>query len=85
MAVAVCVPNFFPLVGFVGAVSLCALGFTFPALIEIFVYYKEPGYGKYKWRLVKNVIIIIISIILCVSGTIISIQMIWNAEAGIAH
>ncbi|KAH9635645.1 hypothetical protein HF086_001436 [Spodoptera exigua] len=39
------------------------------AIIELLVVWEKPGLGKYKWRLWKNVFVIIIGIFLFVAGT----------------
>lgn len=61
-----------------GSFCLSAMGFIFPALIETAVVYHEPGFGFMKWRLIKNILIAIIGIILCVSGTFFSAKALFT-------
>lgn len=74
MGVGAAIPNLSPIISLVGAVCFSILGLFCPAVIEIITFYDEPGYfGVFKWRLIKNCIIIILSVIALVSGTYASI------------
>ncbi|KAJ8708047.1 hypothetical protein PYW08_010413 [Mythimna loreyi] len=66
---AIAFPNIGNLMGLLGAFCLSSIGFIFPAMIELLVVWENPGLGKYKWRLWKNVIVLIIGVLLFVAGT----------------
>lgn len=66
--VAVAVPNLVPLMGLVGSVCSSNLGLICPALIECFTYYYKVD-SLYKWRLVKNITIIVIGLMFLVFGS----------------
>ncbi|CAH0697804.1 unnamed protein product [Spodoptera exigua] len=68
-ALAIAFPNIGNLMGLLGAFCLSNIGFIFPAIIELLVVWETPGLGRYKWRLWKNVFVIIIGIFLFVAGT----------------
>lgn len=57
----------------IGAVCVSTLGFMFPAIIEILTYYKRPGFGIFKWILVKNILLILFGIAGFIIGTYVSI------------
>ncbi|CAG9765441.1 unnamed protein product [Ceutorhynchus assimilis] len=56
------------LIDFVGAIFFSSLGFLIPATLEIIVDYEE-GWGRYQWKLIKNVFIIFLAIFAMVSGS----------------
>ncbi|XP_030747033.1 proton-coupled amino acid transporter-like protein pathetic [Sitophilus oryzae] len=56
------------LIDLVGAVFFSTLGLFVPAFIEIIVDWDE-GWGKYQWRLVKDILIMFIAIFGLVSGS----------------
>ncbi|XP_013178442.1 PREDICTED: proton-coupled amino acid transporter 2-like [Papilio xuthus] len=68
-SIAIAFPNIGNLMGLLGAFCLSNMGFIFPALIELLVIWEVPGLGRYKWRLWKNVFVIIVGILLFVAGT----------------
>ncbi|XP_049882254.1 proton-coupled amino acid transporter-like protein pathetic isoform X2 [Pectinophora gossypiella] len=68
-AIAIAFPNIGNLMGLLGAFCLSNMGFIFPAIIETLVIWESPGPGKYKWRLWKNVLVILIGILLFIAGT----------------
>ncbi|KAK6617716.1 hypothetical protein RUM43_013944 [Polyplax serrata] len=67
IVVAILVPNLEPIISLVGAVCFSMLGLFLPALLDTIV--RWPYLGRAKWRLVKNCIIIMISLLALVSGT----------------
>lgn len=71
--VAVAVPNLGPFISLIGAVCVSTLGLMFPALVEIITYWESPGFGRYNWRMVKNVLLIIFGIIGFLAGTYVSV------------
>ncbi|XP_053620931.1 proton-coupled amino acid transporter-like protein pathetic [Plodia interpunctella] len=68
-AIAVAFPNIGNLMGLLGAFCLSNLGFIFPAVIDLLVVWEDPGLGKFKWRLWKNVLVIILGVIFFIAGT----------------
>ncbi|KAH8239959.1 hypothetical protein KR032_009816 [Drosophila birchii] len=68
-------PNLGPLLSLVGALTISLLNLVFPALIEICLYYPpEYNYGKLKWKLWKDLILIILGTIILIEGTIFAIM-----------
>ncbi|CAF4906114.1 unnamed protein product [Pieris macdunnoughi] len=68
-AIAIGFPNIGNLMGLLGAFALSNMGFIFPAIIDLLVVWEKPGLGKWKWRLWKNIFIIIVGILLFFAGT----------------
>ncbi|XP_066252907.1 proton-coupled amino acid transporter-like protein pathetic [Euwallacea similis] len=56
------------LIDLVGAIFFSTLGLFVPALIEIIVDWDE-GWGKYNWKLIKDVLIMILALFGLVSGS----------------
>lgn len=46
----------------------------FPAIIETVTYWEQPGMGRFKWRLIKNSLLVIFGIIGFLSGSFVSID-----------
>ncbi|XP_044251960.1 glutamate transporter polyphemus isoform X1 [Drosophila takahashii] len=68
------VPNLGPLLSLVGALTISLLNLVFPALIEICLYYPpEYNYGRLKWKLVKDIMYVIIGLVILVQGTVFAI------------
>uniref|UniRef100_A0A1A9W4P4 Amino acid transporter transmembrane domain-containing protein n=1 Tax=Glossina brevipalpis TaxID=37001 RepID=A0A1A9W4P4_9MUSC len=72
-AIAVALPNLGPFISLIGAVCLSTLGMIVPSIIELAVYYEDPGYGRGKWRLWKNAFLIAFGFIGFFTGTYVSI------------
>ncbi|XP_002061525.2 glutamate transporter polyphemus isoform X1 [Drosophila willistoni] len=60
--VAIGVPNLAALTELEGAFSLSNLNLLCPALIDLFLNY-STGYGKFKWKLIRDIVLIVIGII----------------------
>lgn len=73
VALAAAVPNLGPFISLIGAVCLSTLGLMFPAIIEIVVYWEEPGLGRFNWRLWKNLLLIMFGIVGFLTGTYVSL------------
>lgn len=56
------------LIGLVGAIFFSTLGLFIPALIEIIVDWND-GWGKFHWRLIKDILIMVLAIFGLVSGS----------------
>ncbi|KOB65118.1 putative proton-coupled amino acid transporter, partial [Operophtera brumata] len=46
-----------------GAFCLSNIGFVFPAIIELLVVWEDPGLGRFKWRLWKNILVMIVGVL----------------------
>ncbi|XP_045459894.1 proton-coupled amino acid transporter-like protein pathetic [Melitaea cinxia] len=77
VAVAVAFPNLELVISFVGAIFFSNLGLLVPAVINT-VYLWDKDLGKFNYVVIKNSIIVIISIIALVSGSYASILGIIN-------
>ncbi|XP_017058866.1 glutamate transporter polyphemus-like isoform X2 [Drosophila ficusphila] len=54
---------------FAGAFTISLLNLIFPAFLEICLYYPEEyTYGKLKWKLVKNILMIIFGVYVLIQG-----------------
>lgn len=71
---AIIIPNLGGFISLVGAVCLSMLGLIFPAVIELVTYYENPGLGRFKWRLWKNMFLVGFGLIGFVTGTYVSIE-----------
>ncbi|XP_041972824.1 proton-coupled amino acid transporter-like protein pathetic [Aricia agestis] len=72
VCIAAAFPNLEMVISLVGAVFFSTLGLFTPAVIEI-VYRWDRGLGRFNHVLIKNIIIIIVSIIALFSGSYVSI------------
>ncbi|XP_033252274.1 glutamate transporter polyphemus-like [Drosophila miranda] len=62
---AVAFPNLGPLLAFVGALTISLLNLVFPACIDMCLNYHAPyTYGKLRWQLVKNILLIIAGLLI---------------------
>ncbi|XP_041985799.1 proton-coupled amino acid transporter-like protein pathetic isoform X2 [Aricia agestis] len=68
-SIAIAFPNIGNLMGLLGAFCLSNMGFIFPACIDLLVVWESPGLGRFKWRLWKNVAVIIVGVLLFFAGT----------------
>uniref|UniRef100_A0A1B6ILH6 Amino acid transporter transmembrane domain-containing protein n=1 Tax=Homalodisca liturata TaxID=320908 RepID=A0A1B6ILH6_9HEMI len=75
--IAIALPDLEPFISLVGAICFSILGLLCPAIIEIITFWEEPEYfGLLKWRLLKDLILILMSIFALVSGTYASVSKI---------
>ncbi|KAH8378791.1 hypothetical protein KR009_001362, partial [Drosophila setifemur] len=71
---AVIFPNLGPLLSLVGAFTISLLNLCFPALIEICLLYPpEFNYGKWRWRLYKDIALAFIGFAILIQGSIYAI------------
>lgn len=61
--VAFLVPSIAQIMSFIGAFCLACMGMIFPGLIHLVTFYEEPGYGKGKWILIMDSILIFLGIL----------------------
>ncbi|XP_017058853.1 glutamate transporter polyphemus-like isoform X2 [Drosophila ficusphila] len=72
-------PNLGPLLSLVGAFTISLLNLVFPPMIDICLYYPpEYNYGKLKWKLVRDILLIVIGILILVNGTSFAIMEMIN-------
>ncbi|KAJ3662455.1 hypothetical protein Zmor_006803 [Zophobas morio] len=69
--IAILVPDLEGFISLVGALCLSMLGLIFPAIIDLITFYEKPGL---KWRLPKNIFLILFGFVGFVTGTYVSIQ-----------
>lgn len=74
VTIAIIVPNLGPFISLIGAVCLSTLGLIIPGIIETLTYWDDPGMGRYNWRLIKNVLLVIFGLIGFLSGAYVSIK-----------
>lgn len=68
VAVAIGVPQISPFLTIVGALFFSALGLIFPAVIETIVFW-DAGFGFLKWKLFKNIFVVIFGVLAMIFGT----------------
>jgi len=68
VVVALMVPKIGPFLGLVGALFFSFLGIILPVFLE-FVVFWDAGYGTLKWRLWKNILILLFGIMALIFGT----------------
>lgn len=69
----------------VGAVFFSSLGLLVPAFVEIVFLSSYEGFGIMRWKLWKNVILIIFALIAMFSGALVSILDIIDTYTGSGH
>ncbi|KAH8298198.1 hypothetical protein KR018_010617, partial [Drosophila ironensis] len=77
---AACIPNLSIIISLVGAVSSSALALIAPPIIEMITFY-NVGYGRYKWMLWKDILIMIFGLAGFVFGTWASLADIVNKKS----
>lgn len=70
---AVAVPTITPFVGLIGAFCFSILGLIVPVLIEVITFW-DKGFGKYNWKIVKDIIVILAGLIALIFGSKMAIQ-----------
>lgn len=66
--IAIAVPTIVPFVSLIGAFCFSILGLMAPIAIEMFTFW-EKGFGKYNWKIVKNLIVGIIAFLALIFGS----------------
>ncbi|XP_014241281.1 proton-coupled amino acid transporter-like protein pathetic [Cimex lectularius] len=69
---AIAVPNLAPVISLIGAVGFSMCGFFFPALVETIMLW-EAGFGRFHWKLWKNIMLVLVTIVAVISGSFTSI------------
>ncbi|XP_053620911.1 proton-coupled amino acid transporter-like protein pathetic isoform X2 [Plodia interpunctella] len=70
--IAITFPNINSLMGFLGAFCLSNMAFIWPNIITLLVIWDRPGFGPYKWKLWRGIILITIGFFLFFCGTIVN-------------
>jgi proton-coupled amino acid transporter len=71
--IAVAVPAIVPFVGLIGAFCFSILGLMVPVMIEVLTFW-DKGFGKFNWKIVKNVIIVLTGVLALIFGSKSAIQ-----------
>jgi len=78
-AMAVLIPNLGLVISFVGALCTAALGLILPPIFSMCTHW-ETGYGSFRWRLVKDSLLLIFGCVGCFAGTYVSVLKIVNYD-----
>lgn len=68
VAVAIAVPTIGPFIGLIGALCFSILGLLIPIFIEIVTFW-DKGFGKYNWKIYKNIIVILTGVLALIFGS----------------
>lgn len=68
VSIAIAIPMIGPLVGLVGALGFSLLGIIVPVVIESITYW-EIGYGRFNWRIYKNIFLAVIGLLAIIFGS----------------
>jgi len=68
VAIAIAVPTITPFVALIGAFCFSILGLLVPVFIEVVTFW-DKGFGKFNWRLWKNVIVVIAGLAALIFGS----------------
>lgn len=79
---AIAVPDLEPFISLVGALFFGSLGLLVPAIIETVFLQSNGNFGPLKWKLWKNVIISVFSLVAMFSGAFVSIREIVKTYTG---
>lgn len=76
---AVTIPTIGAFVGLMGAVGYSIIDLICPPIIQTMILYRETSrYGKYHWKLWKNVVLLLFGIFIFIFGTINSLTVIYE-------
>ncbi|XP_070495587.1 proton-coupled amino acid transporter-like protein pathetic [Chironomus tepperi] len=81
-AVGIAVPDLEPVISLVGAVFFSGLGLFVPAFIECVYLSAYEGFGRFNWKLWKNIFLMIFSAIALFAGAFVSILDIIDTYIG---
>ncbi|XP_028174729.1 proton-coupled amino acid transporter-like protein pathetic isoform X2 [Ostrinia furnacalis] len=71
--VAIIFPNINALMGFLGAFCLSNMAFIWPLFIHLLVIWHRPGLGKFRWRLWRCAVLLVIGFFLLCCGSIVNL------------
>ena len=78
-ALAVLIPNLGLVISLVGALCTAALGLILPPIFSLCTHW-EIGYGKMRWRLIKDTLLLVFGCVGCFAGTYVSVVKIYNYD-----
>ena len=61
------------MISLIGALSSSSLALIFPPIMEMLVRWPNKDYGKFYWRLIKDILIVLFGIVGFFAGTIVAI------------
>ncbi|XP_054266458.1 proton-coupled amino acid transporter-like protein pathetic isoform X2 [Macrosteles quadrilineatus] len=67
------VPQLAPVISLVGSIGFSVLGLLLPAVAETLVFWRE-GLGCWRWRLWKNLVLVVIAFVALFSGSSVAIR-----------
>lgn len=70
---AVAVPTITPFVALIGAFFFSILGLMTPVYIELITFWGQ-GFGKYNWKIFKNIVVVIAALMALIFGSKLAIQ-----------
>ncbi|XP_053686202.1 proton-coupled amino acid transporter-like protein CG1139 [Sabethes cyaneus] len=73
LGIAIAIPEIEPFVGLVGSFGSATLAVLIPVTIDIIFRWPAGDFGRAKWQLVKNVVLLVFGLFVMVSGTYFSI------------
>ena len=73
-ALAIAIPSLGPFISLMGAVFVGTLGLFVPAVLETVFLQANGNFGRLKWKLWKNMFLVIFSLVAMFSGTFVSIK-----------
>ena len=80
------IPHLDLMISLVGAISSSAIALVFPPMLEIITYWNEPRrYGCYRWRVGKDILIMLFGILGFFIGTITTLINIVHAFSEPKH
>ncbi|CAH0547349.1 unnamed protein product [Brassicogethes aeneus] len=66
--IAVANPTIIPFVGLIGAFCFSILGIITPILLEMLTFW-DKGFGKYNWKILKNIIVVLAGVFALIFGS----------------
>jgi len=86
VVLAATIPHLDLMISLVGAISSSAIALVFPPMLEIITYWNEPRrYGCYRWRVGKDILIMLFGILGFFIGTITTLINIVHAFSEPKH
>ncbi|XP_019868871.1 proton-coupled amino acid transporter-like protein pathetic isoform X2 [Aethina tumida] len=68
IAIAIAVPTIIPFVSLIGAFCFSILGIILPIIIEVLTFW-DKGFGKFNWKIYKNILVVIAGILALIFGS----------------